>query len=374
MRALHLLVISTVLLAQAGCTTLGYYAHVTGGQIALLAHRKPIARILADPHGDPALQARLTQARAARQFASTRLDLPRNRSYTSYVALDRPYVTWNVFATAEFSIEPELHCFPFAGCVAYLGFFDRARAGRAAARLQRAGEDTAVEGAAAYSTLGWFADPILSSMLRWDDDELDAVIFHELAHQQLYVKGDTAFNESWATFVQDEGLREWRAERGFPATDAGLAARRADAEFTRLVLDLRRRLGALYQRDLPARSMRAAKRAEIDGFRARYAQLRRNGLAGDSRRDAWVAAPINNAKLAPFGLYDAWVPAFAKLFAGSGRRWPTFHSCVRAIAHLARAQRDALLDRLVSSNAAETAQWPSACPVPGVDRPLRGHD
>lgn len=338
------LAIVCMLVATSACSSLRYYAHVTHGQLALLAGREPIERIVADPKRDQTLRKRLAQAQAARAFASDRLDLPRNRSYASYVELGRPYVTWNVFATPEFSVEPVTHCFPFAGCVAYRGYFERALAEREAARLAGEGDDTAVEGASAYSTLGWFADPILSSMLRWSGDELDGTIFHELAHQKLYVRDDTAFNESYASFVQEQGLREWRAARGLPAPDESGQAR--DAAFTRLVLDLRERLKTLYSSEQPPERMRAAKEAEFAQFRRRYERLRDLEWGGSPRYDGWVKASLNNARLLPFGLYERWVPAFARLFHEAGDAWPVFHARTKALAALPKAERDAELARL----------------------------
>lgn len=331
-----------LLALTGGCSTLGYYGHVAHGEASLLVHRKPIDAIVADPSTDPALGKRLAEAEAARRFASDHLGLPRNKSYTSYVDLGRPYATWNVFATREFSVDPVTHCFPFAGCVAYVGFFDKASAEREQKKLAGQGNDTAIEGSAAYSTLGWFADPILSSMLRWNDDELDGVIFHELAHQLVYAEDDTAFNESFATFVQREGLSEWRKSRGLsPSGDEGDAR---DDEFTALVLDLRERLRALYARGLDAPAMREAKASEIDAFRDRYKQLRATAWKDDAGYDRWVDAPINNARLVPFGLYDHWVPAFERLFMQANRDWTTFYGYVRGLAHLPKDDRDQRLD------------------------------
>ena len=345
------IVVAGAWVVLGGCSSLRYAVHVAHGQFDLLASRRPITAIIADPHTDPGLRERLREAEAARAFASDRLDLPRNRSYTRYVELHRPYVTWSVFATPEFSVDPLTHCFPFAGCVAYLGFFDRAHAEREAARLAKRGDDTAIEGVAAYSTLGWFADPILSSMLRWSDAELDGVIFHELAHQKLYVKDDSAFNESYATFVQEQGLREWRAARVAVGSDA--PARTRDAPFTRLVLDLRERLRVLYASGQPAARLRAAKQEQFAAFRERYAALRASGSAGGAGEDAWVAAPLNNAKLVPFGLYDRWVDAFAQLFRMAGGNWPDFHARVARLARLPRAPREKQLAELAAQAAAE---------------------
>ena len=328
----------------AGCSGLRYYAHVARGELSLLAQREPLDHAVDDPRLADDVRERLRHALAARTFASGPLALPANRSYRSYVQLDRPYVTWSVFAAPEFSVEPVTHCFPFAGCVAYRGYFDRALAGREAARLAARGNDVAVRGVAAYSTLGWFADPIVSSMLRGGDDALAGTIFHELAHQQVYLAGDTAFNESYASFVEQEGVREWRAARGLPPANGASALH--DDVFTRRVLDLRERLRALYAQGLPAPRLREAKAAAIDAFRERHGRERDALFGDDHGYDAWVAAPINNASLVPFGLYDAWTDAFARLFAACDRDWRRFHAAVRALAKQPPAGRARRLRQL----------------------------
>ena len=344
---LRLLTVACACLLASACGTLRYYAHVTHGQASLLAHREPIAKIVKDDATDARLRERLAATQQARQFASDHLGLPRNRSYTTYVDLGRPYVTWNVFAAPELSVEPATHCFPFAGCVAYLGFFDRADAERESLRLTGQGNDTAIEGAAAYSTLGWFSDPVLSSMLRWSDDELDGVIFHELAHQLIYVKDDSAFNESFATFVQEEGVRQWRIARKLAPDDAGEKAH--DDAFTALVLDLRDRLRTLYAQDAGVAAGREGKQREIEAFRERYRRLRDAEWSGDQRYDRWVDAPINNARLVPFGLYDRWVPAFANLFAETRSDWTEFYARTRALARLNKDEREQRLQALLGA-------------------------
>lgn len=331
-------------LPLCACSTLGYYAHLAHGEAALLAARKPVTRVLADPGVDTQLKARLQLAQQARAYAAERLALPRNRSYTKYADLHRAYAMWNVFAAPEFSLAPFEHCFPIAGCVAYRGYYTHERAEGYAAQLRARGMDTWVGGVTAFSTLGFFADPILNTMLRWDDDELAATIFHELAHQRLYVKGDTEFNESFATFVQREGLRQWRASRGLPATeDAGRS--RAD-EFNRLVLDARERLQALYASGIAAADMRMLKRREIDRLRADYAQLRDTRWSGDKSYDAWMEGEINNAKLLPFGLYHRWVASFAALYKKQHADWPAFHAAAAALGKSDAATRTRLLQQL----------------------------
>jgi predicted aminopeptidase len=183
-------------------------------------------------------------------------------------------------------------------------------------------------------------------MLRWSDDEVDGVIFHELAHQLIYVKDDTAFNESFATFVQQQGLREWRAERQLPPPDQSEDTH--DEAFTALVLDLRDRLRAVYAQEPSGQAAREAKEREIAAFRERF-KLLRGGWNGDRRYDAWVDAPINNARLVPFSLYDRWVPAFGRLFAQGQGDWVQFYAAVRSLSRLPKDERTERLDGLAST-------------------------
>ena len=342
MPILRLLVLLVLL---TGCSSVGYYAQLAEGQWQLLQARRPVAQLLADPQQPPALRRKLALAEDARAFASARLDLPDNRSYRLYADLHRPYVVWNLFASAEFSLQPLTHCFPIAGCVAYRGYFDEQRARGAAALLRAQGLDTEVAGVEAYSTLGWFDDPLLGGMLAWNDTQLAALIFHELAHQRLYLPGDTAFNESFAHFVEQEGLRQWRRARHLPEPPAHLQRQRE--QLVELIMACRARLERLYAEPLAPEAMRAAKQAEFQRLRHDYAALRDGPWRGDRRYDAWFARPLNNARLLPFGLYDQWVPAFAALFAETGGDWGRFYARAAELADLpAELRRQALAARL----------------------------
>lgn len=326
----------------SGCSTIDYYAHLAKGQYALLAARQSIATLVADPATDDRLRARLKLALEARAFASDQLALPRNGSYTDYADLGRPYVLQNVFATPEFSLDAVEHCFPIAGCVAYRGYYDGARAKAEVERLKAQSYEVHVGNVPAYSTLGWFDDPVLNTMLRWDDDELVGTIFHELAHQQLYLKGDTRFNESFATFVEQQGLRQWHAARGTPPADS-TRSQRAD-QFAELILALRERLKKLYASGLPAPAMRARKQTEIERLRADYRALRDGAWQGYRGYDGWIDGEINNAKLLPFGLYHQWLPGFASLYDRSGKTWPAFFAAARRLADGSAAARSAALE------------------------------
>ncbi|KGI76911.1 aminopeptidase [Oleiagrimonas soli] len=350
LRLLRTVLILSLLLPLGGC----YYLHLASGETRLLMRREPIRKVIDAPTTDPALKARLTLALRARAFASDRLDLPRNRSYTLYADIGRPFVMYNVFATPPLSMRPITHCFPIAGCVAYRGYYDKTRAEAEARRMRAKGDDVYIGGVPAYSTLGHFADPVLSSMNRWSDDELVGTIFHELAHQKLYLKGDTAFNEAYATFVQREGLREWHAAEHLAPSDPGAAQR--SVRFTQLVLATRERLSALYASDRSDAEKLRLKQAAFADLRAQYRALREGPWRDHDDYDAWMAQPLNNATLLPFALYDRDVPAFAALFAQVHRSWPAFFQAVRRLSVLPAKARHARLAALRTSETTEPTQ------------------
>jgi predicted aminopeptidase len=324
-----------------GCSTLAYYAHLAAGEMVVLRARKPIPQVIDNPDTPSPLRQRLQLALRARAFASTTLKLPRNKSYTTYADIRRPFVMWNVFATPALSLQPVEHCFLFAGCVAYQGFYQLDRAQALAGRLRKQGDDVWIGGVPAYSTLGHFADPLLSTMNHWSDDEMVGTIFHELAHQRYYVKGDTAFNESFATFVQRQGLREWHEDNRLPPPDPAVAERQR--QFTELVLATRRQLRALYASHVSDAAKREGKAAAFAKLRRDYESLRDGAWHGYSGYDHWFDGPINNAKLLPFGLYDRGVPAFAALFRSCDDDWTRFYAMVRRIGDQDAARRAAFL-------------------------------
>jgi predicted aminopeptidase len=332
------------LVLLSGCSSVSYYGQLASGQWQLLQAREPVAKVIADPARPQPLRDHLVQAQKARTFASAQLHLPDNQSYRLYADIGRPYVVWNVFATQEFSLAAQNHCFPIAGCVAYRGYYSQGAARGEAALLKQQGMDVSIGGVEAYSTLGWFNDPIMSSMLSWGDERLATLIFHELAHQRFYVKDDTEFNESFATFVEQEGTRQWRVARGL--APIGSAALQQRDQFTRLVLDTRKRLETLYAQPLAADAMRRAKAAEFERLRSEYRQVRDSQWGGDKRYDAWVNQPMNNARLLPFGLYDQWVPVFAALFRQESGNWLKFYAAVERMGQLPVAQRKAALRQL----------------------------
>ncbi|MEO8442647.1 MAG: aminopeptidase, partial [Betaproteobacteria bacterium] len=291
MRALALIVTAAAALA-AGCSTLGYYMQSVEGQLSLLQSRQEITQVLADPATPAPLKKRLERALTIRDFASSELKLPDNESYRSYADLRRPYVVWNVFATREFSINPEQWCFPIVGCVGYRGYFSKSGADNFASELRVEGYDAYVGGVPAYSTLGWFNDPMLNTFVNYSEYEVARLIFHELAHQVMYTKGDTEFNESFAVTVELEGVARWMALNGDDKMRADAArAQQRRTQFAALVLKYRHELGGLYRTKLTPAKMRERKAATFDALKQDYRQLKTDEWGGFAGYDRFLDDP-----------------------------------------------------------------------------------
>ncbi len=310
------------------------------GQLAVMSKREPIARVVDARSTPPALRAQLEAVTSIRNFASRDLKLPDNGSYRSYADIGRPYVVWNVVAAPEFSVDATEWCFPIVGCVAYRGYFSEAKARAFAAQLHARGQDVAVGGVAAYSTLGHFDDPILNTMVGWNDVELAAIVFHELSHQLIYVSGDTSFDEAFATTVEEEGVRRWLRAQG---RDADLAARVRQQEHYLAVIDLlrrtRARLRGQYASGTDPAALRQVKRGEFDALREAYARLT-SGWP-DAPFKSWFAGEMNNAHLASVANYYDCVPGFERELAATGGDLDAFYRRVRELAKKDQQTRDA---------------------------------
>ena len=314
---------------------MGYYTELARGQIDLLSARESISSIVADPDRDPELQRRLRRVLDARRFAIDEMGLPDNASYTTYADLGRDHVLWNVLATPEFSLDPVTDCFPIAGCVSYRGHYRQAEALKQAEHFRHQGHDVIVSGVPAFSTLGWFSDPVLNTMMHWRDSDLLGTVFHELAHQKIYVKDDSAFNESFASFVEHQGLHEYL---GTPVAGRAEAEQRR-RQFVNLIMDTRQRLQAAYEQPGEEAQMRRRKSEIFHELRDAYRVLRHEQWDGLDAYGGWFAQPLNNASLLPFGLYVQWVPAFEHLFEQSQRDWHRFYDSVDVLAKLDAEKR-----------------------------------
>lgn len=333
-------------LGGALCLLLGgcYLMQAASGEYRLLKARVPIDTVIGDPQTPPALRARLGGVHAAREFASQQLGLPDNGSYRSYADIGRPFVVWNVVAAPEFSLHPKRWCFPVAGCVAYRGYFHERRARDLALELEARGFDAVVEGVPAYSTLGRFADPVISSMLRYDDDELAATIFHELAHQLIYVKNDSEFNEAFATTVEEAGLARWlEHQRAAGRIERFRTEQQHETALLALLLPARTRLAALYESGAPPAELRERKRQILAGLAADIGALERRQGVHYPVYDEWIARGLNNAQLAAVATYYDCVPGFKRLLAAGNGDLPRFYAAVRELAREPRAARHAQL-------------------------------
>jgi predicted aminopeptidase len=331
------LAIVLISLPSGGC----YLLESARGQLALMSKREPIAQVIRRPSTPPALRSQLEAVSSIRDFASRELGLPDNGSYRSYADIGRPYVVWNVVAAPEFSVDAKEWCYPIVGCVAYRGYFVEGRAQLFALGLQAQGLDVSVGGVAAYSTLGHFNDPILSTMVGWDDVELAAIIFHELTHQLLYVANDASFNEALATTVEEEGVRRWLLARG---RAGDLAKHRVQQERYRQVVDLvnqtRSQLRMLYASGAEPTAMREGKRAGLAAMRASYAGLKKE-WGGQAPFESWFAEDINNAHLASVATYFDCVPGFERELAAADGDLRVFYQRVRELSRLDQQARDA---------------------------------
>lgn len=349
MRLRRLLLLAAFAPLLGGCGTLRYYSQAVSGQLDLLRRATPIEEELRSEAVPAALKAKLRAVLQIRQFASRELALPDNGSFRSYADLGRPYVLWNVFATPEFSLEPVTSCFPIAGCVGYRGYFGEADAQAAAAALRARGYDVYVGGVPAYSTLGWFDDPVLSTFIQYPEAELARLMFHELAHQLLYVKDDTRFNESFAVTVEQAGVERWLAQDGDERQRAAYVRLQGmQREFVALLGKYRTILEAYYRQNLPPEQMRLGKARRFAEMDAEYRQLKASwgGFAG---YDRWFAGKPDNAMLASVALYTELVPAFRALLAREGGDLPRFYAAVKALAKMPKDERDASLSSLVAN-------------------------
>jgi predicted aminopeptidase len=327
-------------LLLSGCAATEYYAQALRGQWELWSRSRPIAELLDDPALSEPVRRKLRGALDARRFASEALRLPDNDSYRTYADLERPYVVWNVFAAPALSLEPRRSCFPVAGCVIYRGYFIETHAESYAAGLRAQGDDVYVAGVPAYSTLGWFDDPVPNTILHYDDAVLAGLIFHELAHQLVYVAGDSRFNESFATAVEEEGVRRYLESRGdFDVLARYRARQKFEEEFIALVFEYRGRLETLYagfEADEAKRLRKAELLAELQRRLAPLAE--RSPRSRILRR--WTNEPLGNAHLASVAAYHELVPAFRALLARTGGDLPRFYTEVRRLAELPAAERE----------------------------------
>jgi predicted aminopeptidase len=321
-----------------GCAQLGYFVQAAHGQFSLLSEARPIDDWLASPATGDKLKDKLTRVKEIRAFAARELGLPDNGTFTTYADLKRPFVMWNVVATPELSLKPLQWCFPVAGCVNYRGYYSKEEAQAYADELRAQKYDVEVSGVPAYSTLGWFKDPVLSTFIQYPEAEVARLVFHELAHQVVYAPGDSSFNESFAVTVEEVGVERWMEKHGddkMRAVYAAYAARKRD--FLALLLKHRKELQANYERDVSDAEKRKAKAAIFQALKDDYKVLKES-WGGYSGYDRWFADPLSNAHLSAIATYHDLVPAFRALLAQK-KNMGEFYEAVRGLATRGKDER-----------------------------------
>ncbi len=338
----NLLLLALVIIPLSSCGTLSYYWQAASGHIAIMNKQQPINEVLLQPGIDNKLKQQLELALRARDFASQALLLPDNDSYRRFADLGRPYAVWNVVATPELSVTPEHWCFLFVGCVSYRGYFAKEDAEALANKLHEQGMDVYVGGVAAYSTLGYFDDPLLNTMLKNDEAALVGVIFHELAHQVVYIKGDTEFNEAFATAVEQEGVRRWFLAKGqADHYQRYVQELQFSREFYQLLRAARHELMQCYTGGANIEEKRRQKQVLLAGLKTKYQQWKNQSAY--TRYDRWMQQDLNNANLALVATYHELVPTFMTLLANNKGDLAAFYQAVKQLAELEKGERHAAL-------------------------------
>jgi predicted aminopeptidase len=337
-RQWRLLAASGVAALTVGCSQLGYFVQAAHGQFTLLSEAKPIDDWLTNPEVSDKLKTKLAAVQKIRKFAAQELGLPNNSSYTTYADLKRPYVLWNIVATPELSLEPKKWCFPVAGCVNYRGYYHKEEALAYAKELRREHYDVQVGGVPAYSTLGYFSDPVLSTFIQYPEGELARLVFHELAHQVVYVAGDSRFNESFAVAVEEAGVERWMETYG----DDKMRKAYNEYEgrkrgFLALLMKCRDELEENYARDASDDEKRARKAEIFQQLKDEY-QVLKASWGGYAGYDRWFAEPLSNAHLAAIATYQDFVPGFRALLAQE-RSFPKFYAAVKHLAAQDKTER-----------------------------------
>ncbi|MEM7081092.1 MAG: aminopeptidase [Pseudomonadota bacterium] len=338
-----------LLLSLSGCGTVGYYAQAAWGQWSLLRARVDVPQLLDDPTLPAATRQRLQVAWQIRDFAASAMDLAPDARYSTFVDLERPYVVWNVFVAPPFDLTAQTWCYPIVGCAPYRGYFREQAARDFAAGYSSRGYDTHVGGVPAYSTLGWFDDPLLSTFIDWPDGDLADLLLHELAHGRVWVNGDVTFNESFASFVGQEGARRWMQTHGAAQALTTWQQRRlVRRRLTQFLLNVKAQFQRGYALAADGGVQGEVRKAELLAkMHACYAAHRER--LGGGRYDELVYRRVNNAYLVSVGTYADDVPAFAALFKREGEDWPRFFAAVEALAELPDTERRAVVAALAGS-------------------------
>lgn len=328
-----------------GCSTVSWYSQSIWGHIEIMNSQQPIDELLEQNDIYPALRTQLVKVQQIRQYATSSLRLPNNNSYTEYADIGRPYVVWNIVATPALSLKPETWCYPIVGCASYRGYYKLESAQKHKAELVAQGLDVYIGRVPAYSTLGWFDDPVLNTFIYWNDYQLAGLIFHELSHQILYIKDDTAFNESFARAVQEIGIQQWLKEVGPEQIPQWQAHRNARSIVTQFKADIQQQLRELYQSSLTDADKLKQKNLIFSGILPAFDELATRHPEIKPWRN-WFVEANSNAWFTASYSYEQYLPAFLQLYIENNNNWPAFYAAVKKLARLEKADRSTALQKI----------------------------
>ncbi len=341
------LILILLALTVSGCSSFGYYMDLMAGHSELLEQRKPVAEIIADKKTSKNLRQLLKTSQNIRDFATDELDLPENESYRQYADLKRRYAVWNVIAAEEFSIQPKKWCFLLVGCLSYRGYFSKQVAVDYASGLKKQGYDVYVAGASAYSTLGWFDDPLLNTMMVKSEAQRAGIIFHELAHQVVYIDNDSAFNEAFATTVEEEGIRRWLQKKGKKNNYINyLIDKNRDVQLNQLLQRTRDKLKQCYKKEMNDENKKQEKKQIFSLMKKDYQILKKN-WGGYNKYDKWMQQDLNNAHLSLIATYHSLVPKFKTLLKQENNNLKKFYVVVETLGELEKEARNKKVNKLI---------------------------
>ena len=353
-------IVITACLLLNGCETISYYGQMVKGHLSILGSRTKIASLIDNEKTSDKLKSKFQLILDTRKFAEEKLLLNAGGNYLHYVDLERSYVVWNVFAAPEFSVKSKKWCYPIVGCASYHGYYHKEDAIRYADTLKAEGYDTYVGGVAAYSTLGWLNDPILNTFVNRSDNQLSSLIFHELAHQKLYINGDSTFNESFATVIAQEGLRRWINQSSVEDQNEvqGRNTKEQNTlkiqfknkqqrtkEFSALIIKTRKKLENMYQSKLTIENKRKQKTALIKALRQEYKIIKKERWGNYKGYDKWFSLDINNAHLVTISTYHSYTQIMTKKLEQFNHDLSKFYLWCESMSELSNQERKALLTK-----------------------------
>ena len=317
----------------------------------VLLKREDMIDIISHPDTDEKLRQKLLTAKIILEFAHQKLSLLDNGSYRHYTDLKRPYLVWNVVATPDYSLEPKKWCYIFLGCLSYRGFFKENAAKSYAKTVEQDGFEVYVGGVSAYSTLGWLKDPVINTMLNRDDWELARLIFHELAHQVIYVSDDTDFNEAFADAVSRIGLDLWLQAQSPETRESVQEIIAQEDMFINIIMEYRRKLVDLYTSGKPENDIIKSKAQILNSLNLTLRQRMQN-WSSKSRYQTWLDGDINNARLAIVSTYRSLLPDFMSLYDETDSNLSNFYSIAIELSKCSSEQRREYLDMKFNKSSA----------------------